>query len=208
MDKNGAHILTKQQAVPHLIHSAIRMFVHEDDPFAIHVLIHAADSILNDIIENRNTELKDWNNFIPINRRREFLRKYRELYNYLKHADRDADAGVLVEGIMLLNALVLGIRVSTYAALYGNLTKHMTQFKTFSCALVSNGIKDEGLLTALAKSQIVARDLLEIVHEMGPLSLREEAIEDRQQIGNFYTVPLRELRATLTTIMDGFSAGC
>lgn len=72
MDKNGAHILTKQQAVPHLIHSAIRMFVHEDDPFAIHVLIHAADSILNDIIENRNTELKDWNNFIPINRRREF----------------------------------------------------------------------------------------------------------------------------------------
>jgi hypothetical protein len=83
----------------------------------------------------------------------------------------------------------------------------MTQFKAFSFALVSDGIKDERLLTALAKSEITARDLLEIVHGMGSLSLREEAIEDCQQINNFYTVPLRELRATLTTIMDGFSAG-
>ncbi len=50
--------LDKQEATRHLIHAAIRMFSEEEDPFAIHVLIHAAENTLIDVAKKSGKPLR------------------------------------------------------------------------------------------------------------------------------------------------------
>jgi hypothetical protein len=54
--------LTKQQAVRHLIHGAVRLLAAGEDPFATHLLIQSADKLLIDLAKHSATRklVYDW----------------------------------------------------------------------------------------------------------------------------------------------------
>jgi hypothetical protein len=124
--------LDKQEATRHLIHAAIRMFSEEEDPFAIHVLIHAAENVLIDVAKKSGKQLRvDWESYIKKEYQGAFFTKYREIYNFLKHADRDFGTDMPVKDIMTSNVMTLFICISNYAALFGGWTNHMLRFQSF-----------------------------------------------------------------------------
>jgi hypothetical protein len=45
-------MLTKNQAVRHLLHAAVRLIVAGEDPFATHMLIQSAEKLLIDLAKH------------------------------------------------------------------------------------------------------------------------------------------------------------
>ena len=82
--------LNKQEAVRHLLHTAIRLVADMEDPFAVHLLVQSADKILIDLARAQSKPLRlDWEDHIKPEYRKEFFARHRETYNYFKHADED-----------------------------------------------------------------------------------------------------------------------
>jgi hypothetical protein len=52
-DEGSRRTVDKQEAIRHLIHTAIRLIAKREDPFAIHVPVHSADKLLIDMANNR-----------------------------------------------------------------------------------------------------------------------------------------------------------
>jgi len=100
--------LDKQEAIRHLIHTAIRLISDMEDPFAVHVLVHSADKLLIDMANKRGRQLRlDWESYIKPEFHKEFFAKHRASYNYFKHADKDFNDDLPVFDIMRLNVITL-----------------------------------------------------------------------------------------------------
>lgn len=57
--------LGKQEAIRHLTHSAIRLILKQEDPFAIYLIVHSADKLLIDVANKRGEQLNvDWKIYI------------------------------------------------------------------------------------------------------------------------------------------------
>jgi hypothetical protein len=118
--------ITKQQAVRHLIHSAVRLICAREDPFAIHLLVQSADKLLIDLAKKTKRKLPfTWGEFVKPKYKDALIATIRETSNFFKHADRDHDAALHVVDLAVLNILQLGICVVNYAALFGEWTDHM-----------------------------------------------------------------------------------
>lgn len=100
--------LNKQEALRHLIHTAIRLIARMEDPFAVHLLVHSAGKILIDLAKQKGHELRvDWELYINDEYHDEFFKRHRETYNYLKHADRDFATDLPVHDIAMTNVMNL-----------------------------------------------------------------------------------------------------
>jgi hypothetical protein len=197
--------LDKQEAIRHLIHTAIRLIAEREDPFAIHVLVHSADKMLVDMAKNRGRELRvDWETRVKPKYHKEFFSRHRAIYNYFKHADKDFDDDLPVSDIMRLNITTLFMCVSHYHDVFGELTRHMMLHLMFVMALLPEMIPpntSEGM------------ELLKNIHgfegmtpgefftlfkdspaELFPGYIRE-LTKDREDIGHFYNLTFAELRA-------------
>ncbi|MFY9839778.1 MAG: hypothetical protein WAK55_25555 [Xanthobacteraceae bacterium] len=118
--------ITKQQAVRHLIHSAVRMICAGEDPFAIQLLVQSADKLLIDLAKKTKRKLPfAWGEFVKPQYENAVIATIRETSNFFKHADKDHDAALHVVDIALMNILQLSICVVNYAALFGEWTDHM-----------------------------------------------------------------------------------
>jgi hypothetical protein len=118
--------LTKQQAIRHLIHAAVRMIMAREDPFATHLLIQSADKLLSDLAKRASDEnLFDWTRSVKPEYKDVLIKLHRETYNFLKHADRDHDQTLHVGDIGTSNILQLGVCITNYQRLFGEWTDHM-----------------------------------------------------------------------------------
>ncbi|MET4233355.1 hypothetical protein ABIA85_006648 [Bradyrhizobium sp. LA6.10] len=119
--------LTKQQAVRHLIHAAVRMVLAGEDPFAAHLLIQSADKLLIDLAaHSRPKQLAmDWAKLIKPEYKDALIKVFRETYNFLKHADRDHDETLHVGDIATSNLLQLAACIANYRAIFDEITDHM-----------------------------------------------------------------------------------
>lgn len=120
--------INKQQATRHLLHAAIRMQIHIEDPLAIHMLLQSADKLLIDVAKKTGKELKFniEDCLVPDKEKRKlFFGAYREVYNYLKHAESDFDQELGVRHICDANLLMAFHCVVNYQELYGSITQHM-----------------------------------------------------------------------------------
>ncbi len=100
--------LDKQQAVRHLIHTAIRLIQKQEDPFATHLLINSADKMIIDLAKTRGEELRvDWTLYIKTEYQAAFFEKMRATSNYFKHADKDFADDLPVHNIMMINVTAL-----------------------------------------------------------------------------------------------------
>jgi hypothetical protein len=141
-DDAPGRTLDKQEAIRHLIHTAIRLIAEREDPFAIHVLVHSADKLLIDMAKQQGRELRvDWEEYVKPEYRKQFFDKHRAIYNYFKHADKDFDVDFPVRDIMKLNIMTLFICTANYNELFGEITNHMTLLSVFVMALVPEIIR-------------------------------------------------------------------
>jgi hypothetical protein len=142
--------LSKQDAIRHLIHGAIRLFMSGEDPFIIHMLIQSADKLLIDVAEKSGKKLAhDWETFIRPEKKTFFFTKYRETYNFFKHANHDFGKDLPVKDIVKLNLITLFVAVQNYFGLYGSITGHMSLHNLF----VQCTIPDIFKMNAMPKDQ-------------------------------------------------------
>jgi bifunctional ADP-heptose synthase (sugar kinase/adenylyltransferase) len=92
--------IDKKEAARHLIHSAIRLVLKKEDPFAIHVLIQSADKILIDLAKKRGID-------VTIDRKKDLPKDY-----------RDADLIKPIQDIMLSNIKVISSASMNFVNLF------------------------------------------------------------------------------------------
>jgi hypothetical protein len=132
--------ITKQQAIRHLIHAAVRMIAAAEDPFAIHLIVQSADKLLIDLSKRLKKPLAhDWVENIKDEYRAPLIVVFRETYNFLKHADNDHDQELHVGSIAESNILQLAVCIANYHALFGEQTDHMKLLFTFARLVFPEG---------------------------------------------------------------------
>jgi hypothetical protein len=172
--------LGKQEAVRHLIHSAIRLVVKQEDPFAIHLLIHSADKMLIDLAKKRRQELRvDWELYIKDEYHKAFFDKHRATYNYFKHANKDFADDLPVHDIMMLNIMTILICIANYSILLGEHTDHMTLFQVFVMNL------SPGIITPEAAAKTNLLKSVRMTQSMTPSSFFETFEQNAQMLPRF-----------------------
>lgn len=125
--------MSKQQALRHLIHSAVRVIAAREDPFAIHLVVQSADKLLIDLSRKHGKLLAlGWTDNIKEEYRSPLMTVFRETYNFLKHADADHDEMLHVGSIAESNVLQLAVACANYHSLYGEWTDHMKLMFNFA----------------------------------------------------------------------------
>lgn len=195
--------LGKQEAIRHLIHAAIRLIMKMEDPFAVHLLVHSADKMLIDLAEKRGQELRvDWKLYIKDEWHKAFFKRYRETYNYLKHAKEDFAADLPVHDIMMLNVMALFICIANYNELFSELRDHIRLFLAFVMMLLPKIIIDTEQTADLLKNirmtqSMTPREFFEFFEKNAQAlpQFHLEAAEDLEDIVDFYDLSFRQLRA-------------
>jgi hypothetical protein len=124
--------IDKQEAIRHLIHCAVRMVAAQEDPFAIHLLIHSAEKLLMDVSKQTGTRLVfNWEDYLAKGKASEFFNFHRETYNFFKHADRDFDKELSVPDIAPMNIAFLFVCAENYRKLFDEDTDHMLLISSF-----------------------------------------------------------------------------
>ena len=132
----------KQDAVRHLVHSAVKLIMKKEDPFAIHLIIQSADKLLIDVAASMNKYLEmDWEVYIKDEYQALFFAQYREIYNFLKHAKKDFAEELPIHDIMMMNVMGLFICIINYAELYNVFSDHMRLYMAFIQVLMPKTIK-------------------------------------------------------------------
>jgi hypothetical protein len=199
--------IDKQEAIRHLLHSAIRLVTKQEDPFAINLIVHSADKMILDVAKSRGEYPRmDRELYIKDEYHKDFFKRHRETCNYLKHAREDANAELPIHDIMMLNVMALFIAIANYAALFKEHTEHMMLFNIFvmdlSPAIIGQQFpqRDE-LLKSIAMSQTMTpRNFFESFEENSHMLPRyyREVSKDLEDITDFYNLSFSELRAGRT----------
>jgi hypothetical protein len=197
----------KQEAIRHLIHTAIRLIAKGEDPFAIHVLIQAADKMLIDMGKKLDKELHfDWEWYVKPEFYGKFFTRHRAIYNYFKHADQDFDEELPIGDMMRVNILPLSICSANYNQLFGECTVHMWMYSLFVMALYPEIIISTTIMGAKALEGIpsfermTSGEYFEKIQENPSMFPRliGEVSKDVEDIKEFYLLSFAELRAGKT----------
>jgi hypothetical protein len=167
--------LTKDQAVRHLIHAAVRLIAAGEDPFATHMLIQSADKLLIDLSKHSAAGKLafDWTTIMKPEYKDALLNVHRETFNFFKHADRDHDQTLHVGDIALSNILQLGVCIYNLFGLSGEFTDHMRLGSAFARLVFPDGFvnDDQRALHDVAVSGLRNFTLREFL-----VALRTEAV--------------------------------
>jgi hypothetical protein len=124
--------MERLEAIQHLLHASIRMFFWEEDPFALHVIIHSCNRLLTDYAKKKNIFLTfDWRDVIRTEYHQAFLELRLETYDFLRHADRRPDQKIGVRDIAKTNEVDLLMNIHSYLEITKNNTEHTQQFMKY-----------------------------------------------------------------------------
>lgn len=202
MPDEPSRTLNKQEAIRHMLHTAIRLFWDEEDPFAIHALVHAADVSLRDVAKKSGKELRvNWEDYIKPEYHREWFKLHRKTYNYFKHADSDFATDLPVNDMMTLNIMMLITSIANYETVFGSCTNHMWRFQFFALTLKPELIgrefpQDDELRKAAGNIRTMTpREYFKHQEQQEPFPIYRERQEDLSDIGHFYHLSFAEHRA-------------
>jgi hypothetical protein len=172
--------LTKQQAIRHLIHAAVRLIVAGEDPFATHLLIQSADKLLIDLAKHSATGKKlahDWTTLMKPEYKDALLKVHRETFNFLKHADRDHDQTLHVGDIALSNVLQLGVCIYNFSGLSNEFTDHMRLGVAIARLVFPNSFVNDDQRSSHHQT----------INGLGEFTLREflSAVRNQRRLGEF-----------------------
>lgn len=199
--KSPERTLSKEQAVRHLIHAAVRMIGRGEDPYAIHMLVQSADKMLIDLSEKMGKPLVfSWSEYIKPEYVRELMTILRETYNFFKHADKDHDKKLGVINIAQLNVMELAVCSINFHTLFNCWTEHMRLFHSFASMAVPESFvppADREAFdnrTSLLRSMTPIQFFQEIFGDRTTFgNLEKERLEDLQDNGSFYSTAISEL---------------
>lgn len=136
--------LNKIEAARRQLDAAIRMLFANEDPVAIHTLCMAAFRILRDLAAKRGDSYihKVTQASIRPGMEKEFWAAMHVPSNFLKHADRDADA-ILDEVDEKVNDIIILLACLYYRDLGYQLTPEMIVLMSWVYALYPNFLKDD-----------------------------------------------------------------
>jgi hypothetical protein len=124
--KTPRRYINKRGALRHLVHSAIRLTLAGEDPFAIHLLIQSGEKLVRGIANKAGVLLRlDFDPHLKGGTREEFYYFWRIAYNYFKHAEHDADIDLGVHDIHRQNILALLVLSDGFGQVYGSRTAHV-----------------------------------------------------------------------------------
>jgi hypothetical protein len=202
--RSTARTLSKQEAIRHLIHAAIRMIIDEEDPLATHLIVQSADKTLIDIAKKRGKELRfDWELYIKDEFHKEFFKRRRAMYNFLKHADRDFADDMPIDNIMTRNLMDLYVLIANYNTLFDEKTNHMILFQIFVIQVFPGIIvPPESLRPIMLQGTeeskgITPREFFELIknrHDLLPKFYLERS-QDLEYRGDFYSLTFGEIRS-------------
>ena len=87
-----------------------------EDPFVVHLVVQSVDKLLIDVAEKMGTYLEAyWEVYIKDEYHSAFFTKYRETYNFLKHAKTDYESKLPVYDIMMINVANLFMFLVNYS---------------------------------------------------------------------------------------------
>jgi hypothetical protein len=197
--------LEKQDAIRHLLHAGIRLVMKMEDPFVVHLVVQSVDKLLIDVAEKMGTYLEaDWEVYIKDEYHSAFFTKYRETYNFLKHAKTDYESKLPVYDIMMINVANLFMCLVNYSKLYHVFSDHMKVYMGFMQMLMPQIIKmPEHLKSHFEQLESVARmtpkeyfDAFNQYPRFVP-GFSEEVCLDLQDVLEFYKTPFLQLRKSL-----------
>jgi hypothetical protein len=198
----------KQEAIRRLIHTAIRMVMNEEDPFAVHLLIHSADKSLTELAGRRGADLAlNWKEYVKEADLKQFFRRHRAIYNYLKHADSDAFDELSAGDISIVNVMDLFIAILNYDKLFSERTDHMKFFSLFVLVLAPIAAAPPNMKLpelpepALRLYDLTPRDLFAAAKlgvNYAP-NYKQEVERDLADSREFYSHKLIELRGRYST---------
>jgi hypothetical protein len=194
--------LNKQEAIRHLLHTAIRLVMKMEDPFAIHLLVHSADKMIIDVARKQGKLLRmDWEDYIKPEYHSAFFKRHRKTYNYFKHAREDFAEDLPVHDIAMINVMQLFMATVNYRALFQEATDHTTLFVIFMYNLMPQIVIPEGLGIEIIKNVkategMTPQTFFEAFKENSHMLPRfwSEASRDRQDVLHFYNLSFKELR--------------
>lgn len=199
--------IDKHEAIRHLLHAAIRLLMKQEDPFAIHLIIHSVDKMLIDLAEKLGKELRvDWELYIKDEHQTKFFKRHRAIYNYLKHAKTDFADQLPINDIMMLNVLTLFTCIVNYGKLFSEQTDHMSLFLLFLQTLIPEIIHVDAparkeILKNIASMQTMTPSrFFETFEENTHMLPRfnAEVTKDLEDIVDFYNLSFSELHAGKT----------
>jgi hypothetical protein len=140
-DREPDIILTKQQGLRQIIHAAIRSTLASEDPYAIHLLVKSAETVLSELIRARRLSdplpLRD---FIKPEFHDEFFALHNETNNFLKHG-RFLPEGAPIYSIVRSNDVHLWVNCHRFRILFDSMTYHMEMFVRVMAFMHPNWIK-------------------------------------------------------------------
>jgi hypothetical protein len=177
------------------------MVAAQEDPFAIHLLIHSAEKMLMDVSKRTGKKLVfNWEDYLEKGKASEFFNFHRETYNFLKHADRDFDKELSVPDLAPINIAFLFVCAENYRKLFDEDTDHMLLISRFMQVIAPNVFDlpnpeaHEEHMAALGNSTPEAFFTEGL--KPNPLfpDIQDEARFDRADNGTLYQTPIPQLR--------------
>jgi hypothetical protein len=176
-----------------------------EDPFVVHLVVQSVDKLLIDVAEKMGTYLEaDWEVYIKDEYHSAFFTKYRETYNFLKHAKTDYESKLPVYDIMMINVANLFMCLVNYSKLYHVFSDHMKVYMGFMQMLMPQIIKmPEHLKSHFEQRESVARmtpkEYFDAFNQYPRFvaGFSEEVCLDLQDVLEFDKTPFLQLRKSL-----------
>jgi hypothetical protein len=144
----------------------------------------------------------DWEVYIKDEFHRPFFERLRETYNYLKHADTDADVELAVHDITSTNILALFIAITNYIDLFEETTDHMRFFSMFVMNLIPEMVvacpETQEFKSAISSLEnMTPHDFFKTFEDnIGSLpNFAAEEAEDTKDVIDYYHLSFTEIRA-------------
>jgi hypothetical protein len=148
-EKLTKRLMTKEEGLRHVVHSAIRQVWREEDAVANCVLVEAANQVSVDLLKHVNKPDPVWDSpYIIADKRNELRRELKKPYNFLKHADNDAASTLPIYDISSSNVLSLFLVVVRYGILCGRYTEHMKLYLGY-CLICHPTLFDKNEINSL-----------------------------------------------------------
>lgn len=161
--------IDRQEAFRRVLHFSIRQIVRREDPFGIHLSVQACAQISRDLGKHLGITIADISSLLRPEHVKEWMTIYKATYNYLKHADKDADATLAVRDLPSLNRFQTLLNASNYTRLYATTTSHIKLYNVYFASTEPN-----------------ARKMLQLDEMIWEIIDADETIKDRSSWSEFF----------------------
>lgn len=124
--------VSKLRVVEAHLETAIKLIAIEASPISTHLIIMACEEMIESVAKHKNVAPPaDMRDFIVDEYQKDYRKLNRQMYNFFKHADRDADDildSPATRQLQTINELKLALNLRNFASVGGKFPPCMTSY--------------------------------------------------------------------------------